>query len=163
MRGGMFIGILLCILLAVGSFLAGCKSENENTLEGVWERVEARFTTAGITESDNQKVIKMYTKNHWVIIGQEPNRQNFTGEGTDAELLNAAKTFGMEAGTYTIKDNVLTEYVEYAFIPNWVGVTVSFNIKWEGDKWIQTGTFPNKALGMGENDTDSYEVWKRIE
>ena len=151
------------LLLAICLFLVGCKSEKKNTLEGVWELVEARYTTAGKTESTNEKVIKMYTKKHWVIIGQAPNRQKFTGEGTDSELLNAAKTFGMEAGTYTIKDDILTESVEFAFVPNWVGATVSFKIKWEGDKWIQTGTFPNKALGMGENDTESYEVWKRIE
>ena len=151
------------LLLAVCFLLIGCKVEKKNSLEGVWELVEARYTTAGEIESSNERVIKMYTKNHWVVMGQAPNRQKFNGEGTDAELLNAAKTFGMEAGIYTLKDNILTEYVEFAFVPNWVGATVSFTIEWEGDKWIQTGTFPNKALGMGENDTESYEVWKRIE
>jgi hypothetical protein len=55
------------------------------------------------------------------------------------------------------------EYVEFAFVPIWVGATVSFYIEWEGDRWIQTGTFPDKALGIGENNTGSYEVWKRIE
>jgi len=151
------------MLLAVCSFLVGCNSEKKNSLEGVWELVEARYTTAGITESTNEKFIKIFTKNHWVGFAQAPNRQNFTGEGTDSELLNAAKTFGMYAGTYTVKDNILTESVEYSFVPNWEGITVSFTIRWEGDTWIQTGTLPYKALGMGENDTESYEVWKRIE
>ena len=70
------------LLLAVCFLLIGCKIEKKNSLEGVWELVEARYTTAGKTESKNEKVIKMYTKNHWVIMAQAPNRQKFNGEGS---------------------------------------------------------------------------------
>jgi len=163
MRRGILIGILLCMLLAVGYFLAGCKSENKNTLEGVWERVEGKFTIAGETISPTQKAIKIFTKDHWAIIEQEPNAQKFSSNPTDAELINAAKGFDAFYGTYTLEGETLTESVELAFNPNWIGHSVSFEVRWEGDQWIQTGTFPLKALGLGENDEESYEVWKRIE
>jgi hypothetical protein len=155
MRREALVGIMSVVLLAICSFLVGCKSEKKNTLEGVWERVEARFTTAGKTESPTRKAIKIFTTNHWVIIEQEPNRQKFSGQGTDSELLNAAKTFDAITGTYTLNGGILTESIDFSLDPNWVGTSIPFQIRWEGDRWIQTG----KMLG----DVESYEVWKRIE
>lgn len=93
-----------------------------------------------------------------VIIEQEPNRPRFPGQGTDSELLNAAKAFDTFAGTYTVKGDTLTESIDFALTPNAVGESVPFKIRWEGDRWIQTGT-----VRLGENVTESYEVWKRIE
>ncbi len=152
------IGIMSVVLLAICLFLAGCKSGNKNSLEGTWERVEARFTTDGKLAPTTRKAIKIFTKSHWVIIEQEPNRQKFSGQGTDSELLSAAKTFDTFAGAYTLKDDILTESIEFALTPNAIGESVPFNVRWEGDQWIQTG-----KVRLGENVTESYEVWKRIE
>ena len=150
------------LLLAVCSFLVGCNPKKDNTLEGVWERVEAKFTTAGVTESPTRKAMKIYTKNHWVIFEQEPNRPTISAEATHSELLNATKTFEAIAGTYTLNGNTLTESFEFASPTYSLGNSVSFQIRWEGDRWIQTGTFPS-SMGFGENDTESYGVWERIE
>jgi hypothetical protein len=74
-------------LFAICCFQAGCKSEKKNTLEGAWERVEARFTVAGKTDSPTRKAIKIFTANHWAIFEQEPNRPKISSEPTDPELL----------------------------------------------------------------------------
>jgi hypothetical protein len=162
MRRGILIGVALVMSLAICSFLAGCKSEKKNTLEGVWERVEVRFTTAGKTESPTRKAIKIFTKNHWIILEQEPNRPKISAEATDSELLNAAKTFKAFAGTYTLKGDTLTESIEFAPPPRSIGISIPFQIRWEGDRWIQTGKFP-KGAGFADDGAESYEVWKRIE
>jgi hypothetical protein len=151
------------LLLAVCFLLIGCKTEKKNSLEGVWERVEARFTTAGKTESPTRKAIKMFTKNHWVILEQEPNLPKVSAEATDSDLANAARAFEAIAGTYTLEGNTLTESIDFASDPNWIGNSIPFQIRWEGDRWIQTGKFPIKAMGIGQDDTESYEVWERIE
>ena len=143
MRRCLFVGIKSVVFLSICFFLVGCNSEKRNSLEGAWERVEAKFTTAGETETPSGTAIKMFTKNYWVIVEQGSN-----------EALG---------GTYTFDGETLTEFVEFGYPQNWIGFSLSFNVKWEGDKWIQTGKFPMKALGLGENDMESYEVWKRID
>ena len=162
MRREALVGIMSVMLFAICSFLVGCKSEKKNTLEGVWERVEARFTTAGKTESPTRKAIKIFTKNYWVILEQEPNRPTVSAEATDSELLNAARTFEAFAGTYTLKGDTLTEFIDFAPPPRSIGISIPFQIRWEGDRWIQTGKFPMGA-GFADDDAESYEVWKRIE
>jgi hypothetical protein len=154
MRKAMLL-LAVPTLLAICSFQAGCKSEKKNTLEGVWERVEARLTTAGKTESPTRKAIKIFTKNYWVILEQEPNRPTISINATDSEILNATKTFGAYGGTYTLKGDILTESIEFASPPDSPGISIPFQIRWEGDRWIQTGKMPG--------DVESYEVWKRVE
>ena len=34
--------------------------------------------------------------------------------------------------------------------------------KWEGDEWVQTGTFPMKALGLGDHDAELYKRYRRV-
>jgi hypothetical protein len=131
-------------------------------LEGVWERVEARFTAAGKTESPTRKAIKIFTKDHSVILEQEPNRPTISAKATDSERLNAAKAFEAFDGTYTLKGDTLTESIEFTPTPRSIGVSIPFQIQWEGDQWIQTGNFP-KGAGFADDDAESYEAWKRIE
>ncbi len=148
-------GATMIIALAMSVVLSGCSAEKKNTLEGTWERVEARFTTAGKTESPTRKAIKIFTKNHWVILEQEPNRPTISAEATDSERLNAAKTFEAFAGTYMLKGDILTESIDFAPPSYSLGTSISFQIRWDGGRWIQTGKMPD--------GDETYEVWKRIE
>ena len=153
-----FLGVVV-LFVALVSFSA----EKKNTVLGTWELVSAKYTSAGNTQTNTGREIKIITKNHWAFLYQGSDRQKFAGQGTDAELLNAAKTFNAGGGTYTLKGDTYTEQIELSIVPNLVNVSIPFKIKWEGDQWIQTGTLPLKSMGLGENDIELYEVWKRIE
>jgi hypothetical protein len=79
----------------------------------------------------------------------------------DAELLAAAKGFGAGGGTYTLVGDTYTERMEFFYTPNHVGLSVPYKIRWEGDDWIQEGTFPMKALGLADSDSKLHERYRR--
>jgi hypothetical protein len=124
--------------------------------------VDAKYTPADPTFSlSRQRQIKILTKTHWAYLSQDRSAPKLTN-GSDAELLAAAKTFGAGGGTYTLDGDTYTEHVEFFAAPNFVGTSIKFKIKWEGDEWIQTGSLPIKALGLGDKDMDLYERYRRI-
>ena len=158
-RSFSLIGILaLCVSLL------GCTVQRKNTLEGTWELVSAKYTIGDKTEThQGWREIKIITKTHVAFLSQKSERQKFAAAGTDAERLDAAKTFDAGGGTYTLEGENYTEHIEFFLTPNFVNVSLPFKIKWEGDQWIQTGTIPAKSMGLDDKDWELYEVWRRIE
>ena len=153
------MGLLLALLV-------NCAGERESKLEGVWELVSAKYTspdTTIVTTPTDWKQIKVITKSHFVFVGQEPVRGKFRGIPTDAELLAAARTFFAGGGTYTLVGDTYTENLQFFFNPNYVGHSVPYKCQMEGDRWIQSGIYPAKSIGLKEHDMELYEVWKRIE
>ena len=158
-----YLKVLSAVLLVT---LFSCTTEAKNQFEGTWELISAKSTspdTTVVTTQADFKQIKVMTKSHFVWIGQEPDRAKFLEGGTDAELLEAARTFGAGGGTYTFEGDTYTEHIEFFSNPNWVGVAIPFKFQIEGDQWIHSGTIPFKTLGLREFDVELYEVWKRIE
>jgi hypothetical protein len=159
--------IMMCVAIAAGMSMAlqGCAPENTNSaksLEGAWELVDAKYTPADPTFSlSTYRQIKILTKTHWAFLSQQRTAPKLSN-GSDAELLAAAKTFGAGGGTYQLDGDTYTEHVEFFATPNFVGASLKFKIKWEGDEWIQTGTLPIKALGLGDKDLELYERYRRI-
>jgi len=152
----------LAIAAAVAIGLLGCAPEKASPLEGAWELVDAKYAPADPTFSlTTYRQIKILTKTHWAYLSQDRSAPKLTN-GSDAELLAAAKTFGAGGGTYILDGDTYTEHVEFFATPNLVGASLKFKIKWEGDEWIQTGTLPLKALGWGEKDLELYERYRRI-
>jgi hypothetical protein len=152
----------IAITAAAAMCLTGCAPEKASPLEGAWELVDAKYTPPDPTFSlSRQRQIKILTKTHWAYLSQDRSAPKLTN-GSDAELLAAAKTFGAGGGTYTLDGDTYTEHVEFFAAPNFVGASIKFKIKWEGDEWIQTGTLPIKALGLGDKDVELYERYRRI-
>jgi hypothetical protein len=146
--------------------LQGCASETASQaspLEGAWELVEARQTPPDpaftLAEWRN---IKIFTKTHWAYLSQKRAAPKLTSWTNDTELLAAAKAFGAGGGTYALEGDTYTEHIEFFAGPNYVGMSLPWKIKWEGDEWIQTGTFPMKSLGLDDHDLELYERYRRI-
>ena len=154
--------VSIAIGAAIFAGLQGCTQHKSNPLEGTWELVDAKYTPSDPTFSlSSYRQIKILTNNHWVFLAQDKSSPKLTN-GSDAELLAAAKTFSAGGGTYTLDGDAYTEHVEFFYTPNVVGATLKFKIKFEGDEWIQTGTMPLKALGLGDKDMGLYERYRRI-
>ena len=152
----------IAIVTAISVGLQGCAPEKASPLEGTWELVDAKYTPADPTFSlSSYRQIKILTNTHWVFLSQERSAPKLT-TGSDAELLAASKTFSAGGGTYALQGDAYTEHVEFFITPNFVGASLKFKIKWEGDEWIQTGTLPLKALGLGDKDLELYERYRRI-
>jgi hypothetical protein len=150
----------------IALLLVGCGEEKKGKLEGVWELVSARFTspdTTIVTTPTEWKQVKVITRSHFAFVGQEPDRAMFHGKPTDAELLSAARTFFAGGGTYTLVGDTYTENIQFFFYPNYVGHSIAFKSQIEGDRWIMSGTYPAKSIGLEEHEMELYEVWKRIE
>lgn len=147
--------------------LLGCDTEKKNPIEGTWELVSAKQTIGDSTlfeiSSKDRQMIKIITKRHFAFLGQPFNRSKFTEMGSDAEMLLAARTFGAGGGTYTLDGDTYTEHIQFFLQPNLIGMSIPFKVKIENDQLIQSGTMPRKAAGFGNEDSELYEVYKRIE
>ena len=154
--------VSMAIAAAVAMGLQGCAPEKTSTIEGAWKLIDAKYTPADPTFSlTTYRQIKILTKTHWAYLSQQRSAPKLTSQ-SDAELLAAAKTFGAGGGTYTLDGDAYTEHVEFFSVPNFVGATIKYKIKWDGGEWIQTGTLPIKALGLGDKDMELVERYRRI-
>jgi len=146
---------LLSIFL-VFVFLLNCTTsaqEKKNPIEGTWELVSGKWsnpdTTYLFSVTDSGRQIKMISRTHHVWIRQDTSQQD-------------GDAFG--GGKYTLEGEKYTEHIEF-----WtnqidlIGKSITFTMKVEGDKLIQSGIFPWKEFELGEYDVDLYEVYKRID
>ena len=155
------IGVVIVMGLLLG--LQGCVSEKGNPLEGTWELVDAKYTPPDPDFNfGDWHQIKILTKTHWAFLSQKRVAPKLTSLTNDTELLAAAKAFGAGGGTYKLEGDTYTEHQEFFITPNYVGMSLPWKIKWEGDEWIQTGTFPMKALGLADHDVELYERYRRV-
>jgi len=153
--------------LAVGAQQRGSSGQvqRSRSLEGAWELVEVRHTPPDTFNLADWRQIKILTPTHWVFLTQKrasPNRTTSQPQPKDNELLAAAKAFGAGGGTYTLNGDTYTEHIEFFYTPNYVGATIPWTIRWDGDDWIMTGTFPMKSLGLADHDAQLYERYRRV-
>jgi hypothetical protein len=154
----MFAAALLAV---VGSL--SCAGQPASRLEGTWDLIETRSTPPDPNFNFAEwHQIKILTSTHWVYLSQKRMAPTMTSFANDTELLAAAKTFGAGGGTYTLDGDTYTEHIDFFSTPNYVGKSIPWKIRWEGDEWIQTGTFPVKALGLGDQDIELSERYRRV-
>jgi hypothetical protein len=128
-------------------------------LEGVWQLVSG--SGDGTPYPATYRAIKLITKNHFAFVGEE--ERGVQDMKTAADSLRAFRTMASGGGTYTIRGNTYTEKLEYFSDPAYVGASVSFTCRTEGDRFYQTGSFPILENGRKLRDAKIDEVWRRIE
>jgi hypothetical protein len=152
------MGLAIVAASAIG--LQGYAQDKAGPLEGAWELIGATYAPADPTFSlTKTRQIKILTKTHWAFLSQDrlPAKS-----ASDAKLHEAAKSLSAGAGTYKLDGDSYTEHIEFFAEPKFVGTSITFKIKWEGDEWIQTGTLPLKALGLSDHDVKLQERYRRI-
>jgi hypothetical protein len=111
------------------------------------------------------KDVKYITAKHWIWISQDKEKcVSLLAKKTQWDSLAAySEAVGAGAGTYKLVGNTYTETIEYFPDPNYIGCSVSFTMKVEGDRLYQSGKYPIIEGGKKVKDVELEEVYKRIE
>jgi hypothetical protein len=113
-------------------------------LVGSWKILSASFNGKPSKLHAESVTIKHITPVHIIWIGYQPEqRQIFRSSG----------------GSWTIRDGKYSETMRYGIGENFreksFGKSFSFDCRFEGNKWIQSGTMPDGTV--------LEEIWQRIE
>lgn len=123
----------LCVLLFSAVSLA-------NPLKGTWEYVSGEYATPnGVVKGEAPAVTstKIISDTHFSYITLHSGKFAYAG-----------------GGTYKIDDNKFIETVKHGNLPEYIGRTMAFTYKVEGDLWHHTLFENGKFVER--------EIWKRI-
>ena len=143
------------LLLAVAALFACNKPPEKQTslpITGTWELISATSTEKDSTFSTfepRNKMIKIITPTHFAFFNHDLKM------GKDSTT--AAYSGG--GGTYTLKDSVYTEHLEYFNYREWEGHTFEFVVTVKNDTLTQRGVEKLENLGI---DRVIVERYKRL-
>lgn len=144
MRPLFFAFIALCLTACETA-----KKPNDNPLMGTWQLVSATSTEKDSTVStfnEKVKMIKIINPTHFAFLSHDLNG------GKDSTT--AAYTAG--GGTYTLKDSVYTEHLEYFIDRQWENNKFEFVVKIQNDTLIQKGIEKVEKLGIDHIIVEKY-------
>ena len=149
--------VILLLCLSASFSLA----QQDVKIEGVWERVSAKVDGKTI---ELGRDIKTITKNRWTWIYQDKDEAiSLLTKKTHEDSLNAYLSLSAGAGTYKLVGNTYTETIELFQNLNYIGLSIDFTVKVEGDRMFQAGKFPVFEAGKKVREVLLEEVYKRIE
>ena len=144
-------------LIIVSMVLLSCKRVDQKKipegrtlpLEGTWKLIsgsliEKRDTT--ITDYTKDKsFIKIINGTHFAFLSHDLHHGK-----------NADSAFGAGGGSYTLKDSLYTEHLEYCNDPMWEGNDFSFIITIVNDTLTQTGIEKVANTGINRLNIEKY-------
>jgi hypothetical protein len=154
--------VIVTFLLII--LFAGCSTPpQKNKIEGVWQIMSEKVDGKEILISG--KDWKYITAKHWIWIYQDKGKcLSLLEKKTQRDSISAYyDEFGAGAGTYKLIGNTYTETIEYFVDPNYVGLSIDFTVKVEGDSLHQSGKFPMLEGSKKVREVMLDEVYKRIE
>ena len=149
------------IVAAIVSLAASVslRAQSSCQLIGVWELVSGKADTVSYPASWHQ--VKIITRTRWTYIGRLDN--GIREMKTAADSLQVFQTTGAGSGTYTLQGTTYTESIEFFSDPAYIGISIPYTCRTEGDRFIQTGTFPEIHGGKTVHAWRLEEVYRRIE
>ena len=128
-------------------------------LVGVWELVSGKADGQAYPTTLHQ--LKFITRNRWVWIAKDDSSPKELR--TSADSLQMFRTTGAGSGTYTVQGTTYTENVEFFADPAYIGQSIPFSCRTEGDRLYQTGNLPILQDGKKVRDLKLEEVYRRVE
>ena len=128
------------------------KKQNPMPLVGTWELIDASSTEKDSTTSTfnpHVKMIKIINPTHFAFLSHDLSM------GKDT----ATAKFTAGGGTYTLKDSVYTEHLDYFIDRNWENNKFEFVVTIVNDTLIQKGIEKVEKLGV---DHVIIEKYKRV-
>ena len=148
------------VLLAVAALLVARSAPGQATcqLVGVWELVSGKAD--GVAYPATTRQLKLITKNRWAWVAMSSELKELK---TTADSLKAFQTGGGGSGTYTISGSTYTEKIELFPDPAYVGLSIPFTCRIDGDRLHQTGMYPVMKEGKKVREVRLEEIYRRIE
>ena len=137
----------------------GALAQSACRVEGVW-RLISPYPNAPPPPS-GYRSMKIFTKEHFVFVGEEPGR--IKEPKTAADSLAALLKTESGGGTYTANGSTYTEKYDFFWNPEYVGTSIRWSCRTEGDKLYQSGAFPIYQAGRKVREMRVQEIWRRIE
>ena len=147
--------LFVCLLIACA--FASCESKQntekplapDNPMMGSWElisgtTIQGKDTT--VTDyTKNKKFLKIINSTHFAFVGHDLNK------GKDT-----LSFYSSGAGTYTLKDSVYTEHLQFCNDRAWEGNDFTFHIVIQNDTLTQTGMEKVEKLGVDRMNIERY-------
>jgi hypothetical protein len=148
-------------LLAVAAFFSATPANAQSgcPLTGVWELVSGKADGQAYPATGH--MVKFITRNHWAWVTQDDSGPRQLR--TTADSLAAFGTNAGGSGTYTVTGSTYTETIALFPDPAYVGLSIPFTCRVDGDHFHQTGNFPILRDGKKVRDAVLEEVYRRIE
>ncbi len=144
--------IALILIIALTVSCQNDKPQDERLLIGTWELIGATTIekdTSFSTFDPKIKMIKIINPTHFAFLSHNLNM----GKDTTTAKFTAG------GGSYTLKDNVYTEHLEYFIDRAWENNKFEFVINITNDTLIQKGIEKVEKLGV---DHVIIEKYKRV-
>lgn len=118
-------------------------------IKGTWRLITGVVIEKGDTVETNytnhQSFIKIINDTHFAFLQHDLNG------GKDS-----AAVFAAGGGTYTLKDSLYTEHLEYCNAREWEGNTFSFSVSLNNDTLIQQGIEKVESAGVNRVNIEKY-------
>jgi hypothetical protein len=119
-----------------------------NQINGTWQLVKAILIDKGDTTvtdyTKNISFIKVINETHFAFLQHDLNK------GKDSAVFVAG------GGTYSLKDSLYTEQLEYCSAREWEGNDFDFTIALRGDTLIQSGVEKVVSAGVNRINIEKY-------
>ena len=135
------------------------EAQGSCSLEGVWQLVSGK--SDGQAYATSARGMKIITKGHFMFVSGEA--RGVKELKTIADTLQAFRTMGSGGGTYTVQGTTYTEKLEFFSDPAYLGRSIAYTCRNEGDRFYQTGAVPILENGRKVRDTKLEQVWRRVE
>jgi hypothetical protein len=146
---------ILFALYGLTILLGGCNTNNKKTgqtalpIAGTWQlisgtTIEKKDTTVTYYTS-NLSFIKIINDTHFAFLKHDLKK------GKDSSA-----NFGSGGGSYTLKDSLYTEHLEYCSDREWEGNDFSFTITIKNDTLIQSGIEKVENTGINRLNIEKY-------
>jgi hypothetical protein len=154
---------LLLLVLVTSLIAVPTVAQQKIKIEGVWRMVSGKVDGKEmLTASATQ--VKYITAMHWIFINQDKAKTIAALAKKSEDPLKAyQEAFSAGAGIYKLAGNTYTETVEQFGDPTYIGMSVSFTVKVEGNRFYQSGKFPMYENGKKTQDILLEEVYERLE
>jgi len=130
-------------------------------LQGTWELVSQKEDGKDHPISGRQ--IKLVTPTHYAWFRQDKKQlEELLAKRTQHDSISAYQdAFG--AGTYKVVGNTYTETTEFFYAPQYIGTSLAFEFKLDGDLWYTSGHLIHYEGGKKIDDILLEQVFKRID
>ena len=147
-----------CLAVLAGLIATPLAAQSTCKVEGVWELESG--SADGKDYPAGSREMKMIANGHFAVFWRDASTPKELK--TVADSLAAFRLAGGGGGRYSVQGSTYTEKIEYFSDPAYVGKSIPFTCRVDGDRFYQTGSIPVYEGGKKVRDSKLNEVWKRV-